>query len=86
MSALHIPWAEQNHKCFILCITSETIVETIKSKNIYKECANTLREEFLNFDFGFTNTFSDADGLEECYAYFQNNIPDSWELFFQLMQ
>ena len=41
-------------------IPCETIVETIRSKNVNKERANNLREECLNFDFGL-NTFCDAD-------------------------
>ena len=58
-------------------IPSETIVETIRSKNIYKEFANTLREQCLNFNFVWNNSFCDAVDLEECYKYLQNNIPES---------
>ena len=45
-------------------IPAENIVETIRSKNIYKECASALKEECLNFDFGLDNTFWDADDLD----------------------
>ena len=64
-------------------IPSETIVETIRSKNIYKECANTLRQECLNFDFRLNNTFFDVDNLEEFYEYLLNDIPELWEWFFK---
>ena len=46
-------------------IPSESFVETIRSKNIYKECANALKEECLNFNFELSNTFCDADDLNK---------------------
>ena len=44
-------------------IHSESFVETIRSKNIYKECANALKEECLNYNFELSNTFCDADNF-----------------------
>ena len=37
-------------------IPSESIVETIRSKKAYKECANILKD-VLKFNFGLDNTF-----------------------------
>ena len=64
-------------------IPSESFVETIRSKNIYKECANALKEECLNFNFELSNSFCDADDLDKSYEYLENNIPESWDLFFK---
>ena len=58
-------------------------METIRSKNIYKECANILKEECLNLNFELSNTFCDADDLDKSYEYLENNIPESWDLFFR---
>ena len=58
-------------------IPSESFVETIRSKNIYKECANALKEECLNFNFKPSNTFCDADSLDKSYEYLEINIPES---------
>ena len=44
-------------------IPSESFVETIRSKNIYKECASALKEESLNYNFELKNTFCDADNF-----------------------
>ena len=46
-------------------ISSESFLETIRSKNIYKECANALKEECLSFNFELSNTFCDADDLDK---------------------
>ena len=46
---------------------SESSVETIRSKNIYKECANALKDECLNFNFELSNTLCDADDLDKSY-------------------
>ena len=59
-------------------ISSESFVETIRSK-----CANTLKEECLSFNFELSNTFCDADNLDKSYEYLENNIPESWDLFFK---
>ena len=57
-------------------ITSENFVETIRSKNIYKECANAMKEECLNVNFELSNTFCDTDDIDKSYDYLENNIPD----------
>ena len=57
-------------------IPSESFVETIRSKNIYKECANALKEECLNCNFELSNTFCDADDIDKSYEYLENNIPE----------
>ena len=64
-------------------IPSGSFVETIRSKNIYKECTNVLKEECLNFNFELSNTFCDANDLDKSYEYLENNIPESWDLFFK---
>ena len=46
-------------------IPSESFVETIKSKNIYKESVNALKEVCLNFNFALSNTFCDAEDLDK---------------------
>ena len=64
-------------------IPSESFVETIRSKNIYKECANALKEECLNFNFELSNSFGEADDLDKSNEQLENNIPESWDLFFK---
>ena len=51
-------------------------METIRSKNIYKECANALKEECLNCNFELSNTFCDADDIDKSFEYLENNIPE----------
>ena len=46
-------------------ILSEGFVESIRSKNIYKECANALKEEGLNLNFEISNTFCEADDFDK---------------------
>ena len=53
---------------------SESFLETIRSKSIYKECANALKEECLSFNFEPSNTFCDANDLDKSYAYLENNV------------
>lgn len=62
---------------------SESFVETTRSKNIYTEYANALKEECLDFNFELSNTFCDADDLDKSYEHFENNIPASWDLLFK---
>ena len=64
-------------------IPSESFVETIRSKNIYKECASVLKEECLNFNFELSNAFCDADDLDKSYEYLKSNISELWDLFFK---
>ena len=59
-------------------LSSESFVETIRSKNIYKECENALKEECLNLNFEISNVFCDADDLDKSCEYLENNIPESW--------
>ena len=64
-------------------IPSESFVETIRSKNIYKEFANALKEECLKFNFKLSDSFCDAEDLDKSYEYLENNIPESCDLFFK---
>ena len=64
-------------------IPSESFVETIRSKNIYKKCANALKEECFKFNFELSDSFCDADDLDKSYECLENNIPESCDLFFK---
>ena len=61
------------------------VVETVRSTNLIKLCAEKLKKECKNYDFDLNNTLYDASDIKISMQNFTNNHPMSWELFFNTL-
>ena len=58
------------------------IAETLRSNDPVKICAEKLRNECEQFDFLLEGSFNDADDIKLSFDHYNQNRPNSWELFF----
>ena len=70
---------------FSTCICSADVIETLRSSDPVKYCAEKLREECEEFDFLLENSYCDAKDLALSLNQYKQNRPKLWDLFFNTL-
>jgi len=61
------------------------VVETLRSNDPVKLCAEKLRIECESFDFSLDNSYCDASDIALSLQQYEQNRPDSWNVFFDTL-
>lgn len=63
-------------------ISSVSLSEKIRAFDCVKLCAEKLRKECLDYDFGLTGKFGDANDLTLSMYDYESGRPENWKIFF----
>ena len=66
-------------------IRSGDIVETLRSNDPVKTCAEKLRKECTEFDFLLDSSFCNAEDVKNNLENYKNSHFESWEKFFNTL-
>ena len=63
-------------------VSSKDLVETLHSTDVIKACADKLKKECEEFNFGLSDTYCDGSDIGLILKEYDENRPESWTLFF----
>ena len=66
-------------------VSSKDLVETLGSTDVIKACADKLKKECEEFNFGLSDTYCDGSDIDLSLKEYDENRPESWRLFFDAL-
>ena len=66
-------------------VSSNDLVETLRSTDVIKACADKLKKECEEFNFGLSNTCCDGSDIDVSLKEYDENRPESWTSFFDAL-
>ena len=72
---------QKSQMLFSSNVSSKDLIETLRSTDVIKACADKLKKECEEFNFGLSDTYCDGSDIDLSLKEYDENRPESWKLF-----